>query len=173
MSLKTSWFLSLALAGLGLTILQILGLLLTIKVEGEISTLALAWTIDTFNVALTRWDHNGLIIRIIFDLFFIPAYTYFFYTSVKVSAKFLLESSLLARISKYVIVLSFFPFVFGYSQNALLLLSVSGYYHEFSIQFTYILATLKYISVDLIFAYLIISYFQYRFTKSKNKLENF
>ena len=170
MFLKSKWYLSFALAGLGFIILQILGLFLNEKVGGGILTLELAWTSETLNQSLTRWDHNDLIIKIIFDLFFIPAYTYFFYTSVQLASSFLKTNSFLIRLSKYLIVLSFMPFAFGYSKNAILLMTVSGYYNEQSIQITFILATLKYMSIALIFVYLIVSYFQIRFTKSKNLL---
>lgn len=170
MSLKTRWQISLSLASLALIILQIQGSILSERVKGGILSLEFAWSSEKLNDLLSKWDYSDVMINIIFDLFFIPAYTYFFYTSVQLAQSALANNANILRIGKYVIPLCFLPFIFDYLENAIMLMSVSGYYSEFSIQFTYLLAMLKFISIALIFSYLMVCLILFGFLKMKAKL---
>jgi hypothetical protein len=157
MSTKIKWGLSLlgALATASIMQTQGAGFKTDFTPLGIVS-LELASNIAQVQQILALWNHHDLLLNIGLDFLFIPAYTFFFIQSLKITiSKHRLNW--LQQLGAKLIVVAYLAAALDSIENLLMLSSMMGHYSAGSICATASIATTKFVGIGFILLYLICS----------------
>ena len=155
MSTKTKWLLSLlsALATALVMQTQAAGFKTDFTPLGIVS-LELASSITQVQHILAIWNHNDLLLNIGLDFLFIPAYTFFFIQSLKITiSKHRL--GWLQQVGNKLIAVAYLAAALDSIENLLMLSSMMGHYSAASICATASIATAKFVGIGFILLYLL------------------
>jgi hypothetical protein len=155
MTPKTKWILSLlsALATALIMQTQAAGFKTDFTPLGIVS-LELASSISQVQHILAIWNHNDLLLNIGLDFLFIPAYTFFFIQSLKITiSKHRLNW--LQQVDTKLIAVAYLAAALDSIENLLMLSSMMGHYSAGSICATASIATTKFVGIGFILLYLI------------------
>ena len=157
MSTKTKWRLSLLSALATALIMQTQGGgFKTDFTPLGIVSLELASSITQVQHILAIWNHKDLLLNIGLDFLFIPAYTFFFIQSLKITiSKHRL--SWLQQLGTKLIAVAYLAAALDSIENLLMLSSMMGHYSAGSICATASIATTKFVGIGFILLYLICS----------------
>jgi len=155
MTTKTKWIFSLlsALATALIMQTQAAGFKTDFTPLGIVS-LELASSIAQVQHILAVWNHNDLLLNIGLDFLFIPAYTFFFIQSLKITiSKHRL--GWLQQVGNKLIAVAYLAAALDSIENLLMLSSMMGHYSAGSICATASIATTKFVGIGFILLYLI------------------
>jgi hypothetical protein len=155
MTPKTKWILSLlsALATALIMQTQAAGFKTDFTPLGIVS-LELASSMAQVQHILAVWNHNDLLLNIGLDFLFIPAYTFFFIQSLKITiSKHRL--GWLQQVGNKLIAVAYLAAALDSIENLLMLSSMMGHYSAGSIYATASIATTKFVGIGFILLYLI------------------
>lgn len=157
MTAKTKWTLSLLGALATAIIMQTQGAgFKTDFTPLGIVSLELASNIAQVQQILALWNHHDLLLNIGLDFLFIPAYTFFFIQSLKITiSKHRLNW--LQQLGAKLIVVAHLAAALDSIENLLMLSSMMGHYSAGSICATASIATTKFVGIGFILLYLICS----------------
>lgn len=157
MSTKTKWTLSLLGALATAIIMQAQGGgFKTDFTPLGIVSLELASSITQVQHILAIWNHKDLLLNIGLDFLFIPAYTFFFIQSLKITiSKHRL--SWVQQLGTKLIAVAYIAAALDVIENVLMLSSMMGHYTASSVYATATVASLKFLSIAFILFYLILS----------------
>jgi len=119
-----------------------------------IVSLELASSISEVQHILALWNHNDLMLNIGLDFLFIPAYTFFFIQSLKITIS---KHGLnwLQQVGTKLIAVAYLAAALDSIENLLMLSSMMGHYSAASICATASIATTKFVGIGFILLYLI------------------
>ena len=155
MSTKTKWLLSLlsALATALVMQTQAAGFKTDFTPLGIVS-LELASSITQVQHILAVWNQQDVMLNIGLDFLFIPAYTFFFIQSLKITiSKHRL--SWLQQLGTKLIAVAYVAAALDVIENMLMLSSMMGHYSAGSICATASIATTKFVGIGFILLYLL------------------
>lgn len=155
MTPKTTWIFSL-IAALATAIMmqtQGAGLKTDLTPLGIVS-LELAASLGRVQQILSTWNHQELVLNIGLDFLFIPAYTFFFIQSLKITIS-ALQLSWLQQVGTKLIAVAYLAAALDVIENILMLSSSMGYYSASSVLATVGIASCKFISIGFILLYLL------------------
>lgn len=155
MTPKTKWILSLLGALVTALIMQTQGAgFKTDFTPLGIVSLELASNIAQVQQILAVWNHHDLLLNIGLDFLFIPAYTFFFIQSLKITiSKHRLNW--LQQLGTKLIVVAYLAAALDSIENLLMLSSMMGHYSAASICATASIATTKFVGIGFILLYLL------------------
>jgi hypothetical protein len=155
MTPKTKWTLSLLGALATAIIMQTQGAgFKTDFTPLGIVSLELASSIAQVQQILAVWNHHDLLLNIGLDFLFIPAYTFFFIQSLKITiSKHRLNW--LQQLGTKLIVVAYLAAALDNIENLLMLSSMMGHYSAGSICATASIATTKFVGIGFILVYLL------------------
>ena len=157
MTAKTKWTLSLLGALVTALIMQTQGAgFKTDFTPLGIVSLELASSIAQVQQILAVWNHKDLLQNIGLDFLFIPAYTFFFIQSLKITISKHL-SNWLQQVGNKLIAVAYLAAVLDSIENLLMLSSMMGHYSAGSICATASIASTKFVGIGFILLYLIAS----------------
>ena len=155
MSTKTKWLLSLlsALATALVMQTQAAGFKTDFTPLGIVS-LELASSIAQVQQILAVWNHHDLLLNIGLDFLFIPAYTFFFIQSLKITVS-KHRLGWLQQVGNKLIAVAYLAAALDSIENLLMLSSMMGHYSAGSICATASIATTKFVGIGFILLYLL------------------
>lgn len=155
MSTKTKWILSLVSALATALIMQTQGAgFKTDFTPLGIVSLELASSTTQVQQILALWNHHDLLLNIGLDFLFIPAYTFFFIQSLKITiSKHRLNW--LQQLGTKLIAVAYLAAALDSIENLLMLSSMMGHYSAASICATASIATTKFVGIGFILIYLL------------------
>jgi hypothetical protein len=155
MSTKTKWILSLLSALVTALIMQTQGAgLKTDFTPLGIVSLELASSVAQLQQILAIWNQQNVVLNIGLDFLFIPAYTFFFIRSLKITiSKHRL--SWLKSLGTKLIAVAYIAAALDVIENMLMLSSILGHYSVGSICATASIASAKFVGIGFILLYLI------------------
>ena len=155
MSTKTKWTLSLlgALATALVMQTQAAGFKTDFTPLGIVS-LELASSITQVQHILAIWNHKDLLLNIGLDFLFIPAYTFFFIQSLKITIS-RHRLNWLQQVGTKLIAVAYLAAALDSIENLLMLSSMMGHYSAASICATASIATAKFVGIGFILLYLL------------------
>lgn len=155
MSTKTKWTLSLlgALATALVMQTQAAGFKTDFTPLGIVS-LELASSITQVQHILAIWNHKDLLLNIGLDFLFIPAYTFFFIQSLKITVS-KHRLGWLQQVGNKLIAVAYLAAALDSIENLLMLSSMMGHYSAASICATASIATAKFVGIGFILLYLL------------------
>lgn len=157
MTLKKHWLLSLLLTFCTAFLMQWQGM--PLKSEATpigIVNLELANTEELFQKIMSIWDNPTVQLNIWLDFLFIPAYTYFFVSSLWwIREKH--QNSWMKSAGQNLNILAYLACILDIVENIFMLFAIGGNYSGLSLQLMAIIASLKFICIAFILIYLIVS----------------
>lgn len=157
MTPKTKWIWSLAAALATAAIMQTQGVgLKTDFTPLGIVSLELASNLEHVQQILASWNQHELLLNIGLDFLFIPAYTFFFIQSVKISMS-KHQTNWLQQLGKKLLPFAYVAAALDVIENFLLISSSLGHYSAESVQVTASIATCKFVCIGFLIVYLLVS----------------